>query len=419
MHNQQFIDTYSDDIIYLRDARETLLSHPLRIEIPSLCNAALCRLYIVAVIGSIEFMLEAWQEKDQHGIIECYLAETAANKRMSNEDKVNLLKATFKNCGFDVEDHIFDQFLAIKYIRNAIVHASWKHPNGDLKQDQITWINKCGFPTDTRQLTLEHWNIVDSVYNHMTTYLGMSAIPYKPSGKITVAERNNKEKSAIIKSDTWPNLFRLNLERISSEIDDEIRLIVSNSKHISLNSEKLVYTEIKKELIDIVSPTLESLSEDAKTTLTLFRQTNKIFKNIDKELIVNTLRVYRAMFADGIRPHENFFPFDLEEIKDEYSIVLVEKCFPKSQQLNTSEIIAALKFGKRAKSSIANIAPLSLFGFQMNLIGKGCDITNDFFDLYADLFEIAQSWYCLLEGGPSPKELVDYHRKLKSELFLS
>jgi hypothetical protein len=418
MQNQQFIDTYSDDIIYLRDARDSLLSHPLRIEIPSLCNAALCRLYIVAVIGSIEFMLEAWQEKDQHGIIKYYLAETVANKRMSNEDKVKLLKTTFKNCGFDVEDHIFDQFLAIKYIRNAIVHASWKHPNGDLKQDQITWINKCGFPTDTRQLTLEHWNIVDNIYHHMTNYVGMSAIPYKPSGKITFAERDNKEKSAIINSETWPNLFRLNLERISSEIDKEIRLIVSNIKHISLNSEKLVYKKIQKELIDIVSPTLERLTEDAKTTLTLFRQTNKILQNIDRELIINTLSVYRTIFADGIKPHNNFFPFDLERIKDEDSIILVEACFPKSQQLNTSEIIAALKFGKRAKSSIANIAPLSLFGVQMNLIGKGCDITNDFFDLYADLFEIAQSWYCLLEGHPSPKERIDYYRELKNELLL-
>ena len=42
----EFTDAYSDDLIYLLEGRKSLLTHPLRTEIPYLCNASFCRLYI-------------------------------------------------------------------------------------------------------------------------------------------------------------------------------------------------------------------------------------------------------------------------------------------------------------------------------------------------------------------------------------
>lgn len=44
MEIEEFTDTYSDDIIYLREAREALLTHPLRSEMPNYCNASLSRI---------------------------------------------------------------------------------------------------------------------------------------------------------------------------------------------------------------------------------------------------------------------------------------------------------------------------------------------------------------------------------------
>ncbi|XQF92287.1 hypothetical protein ACOBV9_13275 [Pseudoalteromonas espejiana] len=58
MEIDEFTDTYSDDLIYLKEARVALLTHPLRNENHDLCNASFCRIYSIMMIGSIEAMLE-------------------------------------------------------------------------------------------------------------------------------------------------------------------------------------------------------------------------------------------------------------------------------------------------------------------------------------------------------------------------
>ena len=43
MKLEEFADTYSDDLLCLRQARDALLDHPLRQENPFVVNAAMCR----------------------------------------------------------------------------------------------------------------------------------------------------------------------------------------------------------------------------------------------------------------------------------------------------------------------------------------------------------------------------------------
>ena len=38
MEIPEFIDTYSDDLIYLMEARKVLLAHPFRAEVKELCD---------------------------------------------------------------------------------------------------------------------------------------------------------------------------------------------------------------------------------------------------------------------------------------------------------------------------------------------------------------------------------------------
>lgn len=55
----EFIDTYSDDLIYLHEARVALRTHPLRGDyaFAEYLDASFCRMLAVFMIGSIEVML--------------------------------------------------------------------------------------------------------------------------------------------------------------------------------------------------------------------------------------------------------------------------------------------------------------------------------------------------------------------------
>ena len=56
----EFIDTYSDDLIYIHEGRAALLTHPLRGDYAfrGYPDASVCRMLAVFMIGSIEAMLK-------------------------------------------------------------------------------------------------------------------------------------------------------------------------------------------------------------------------------------------------------------------------------------------------------------------------------------------------------------------------
>jgi len=66
MDIDEFIDTYSDDLIYLHEARRALCTHPLRADYAfgEYLYASFCRMLAVFVIGALEVMLETWQDRD-------------------------------------------------------------------------------------------------------------------------------------------------------------------------------------------------------------------------------------------------------------------------------------------------------------------------------------------------------------------
>lgn len=72
MEISEFIDTYSDDIIYLLAGRSAVLTHPLRTETQELLDASTCRLLAVFMIGGIEVMLAQWRDRDHQKILDVY-----------------------------------------------------------------------------------------------------------------------------------------------------------------------------------------------------------------------------------------------------------------------------------------------------------------------------------------------------------
>src|SRR6266496_375859 len=221
----EFTDTYSDDVFYLREGRAALLTHPLRVEIPELCNASFCRLYAIVMIGSIEAMLDRWRTRDNLKILGAYFAKP--QKEVENVDRVKSLRAAFVNNGINVKHDVFDDYLAIKYIRNAIVHASWENKSGHLKQDQVNWIAARKFPTDTRKLNEEHWQRIEWVNENMMFYIALTGIANtqgRPDLKdVGMSVRPLPDTTGIIALDEWPRLYWSNLERISAVIGAQIQ----------------------------------------------------------------------------------------------------------------------------------------------------------------------------------------------------
>jgi len=65
MEIDEFIDTYSDDLIHLHEAWRALITHPLSEywAFPDLLDASFCRIAVVIWVGSIEAMLASWRQR--------------------------------------------------------------------------------------------------------------------------------------------------------------------------------------------------------------------------------------------------------------------------------------------------------------------------------------------------------------------
>lgn len=154
----EFIDTYSDDLLYLMDLRDSHLTHPGKVVIDFLFQASISRLFCVFMIGSIESMLENWKERDTNNILTPYFGNS------SNEDRITALTNSFRTNGINVDEKVLKEYLAIKYVRNTIVHSGWN-------ENQKEFIIEHGFPTDTRKLTDDHLQIMYAVNNEMMMYI--------------------------------------------------------------------------------------------------------------------------------------------------------------------------------------------------------------------------------------------------------
>ena len=226
----EFTDTYSDDILYLREGRVALLTHPLRVESSELCNASFCRLYAIMMIGSIEAMIEHWRTTDSLKILDAYFAP-----EITNGDRIKSLRDAFVSNGINVRQDVFDDYLAIKYLRNVMVHASWESQSGKLRQEQVEWIASRKFPTDTRKLTEEHWQKMEWVNDNMMLYIALTGIPnVKPRSGLAdvgVSPSPLPETTGIITSFQWPRLYWSNLDRISTIISEQIQAAVLTPQH--------------------------------------------------------------------------------------------------------------------------------------------------------------------------------------------
>lgn len=162
----EFTDTYSDDMIFLQTARLSLLRHPLEFHPPFVVDATLARLYAVMLVGNVENFIAQEAKRTSDPRLAVYLGVKCANT-----EKVTALSEYLEDrLGGAVDAAVLEEYLAIKYLRNAIIHSDRREGS------QAEYLTSHGIPLDSRKLSLEHLHRFAQVDQAMIEYLGMARI---------------------------------------------------------------------------------------------------------------------------------------------------------------------------------------------------------------------------------------------------
>ncbi len=153
--DKEFLDVTADNLIIIRDARHALLSKTEPGEKTRIANAVFCRMLTICIVTSTEFILEAWRTKSQ--VLEPYFA---LPKNTPNPDRKRSLQKAFEEHWLDLEESVLDDYLAIKFMRNASVHLRWFSHEKD-------WVKLRNFPTDLTRFAMDDFDRMSKVYNKL------------------------------------------------------------------------------------------------------------------------------------------------------------------------------------------------------------------------------------------------------------
>ncbi|MGO4618563.1 hypothetical protein [Ensifer sp. 2TAB8] len=157
----EFIDAYSDDQIMVELLEKLIAADPVESLTPErIIASSLSRLWATIMVGAIETMIKSW--RTDHPVwreIGRYLDSG------NNRDRVRHLHSAFTNFGIEIDESVFEDFLAIKCIRNTYIHGKWSEP-------QREFVVSRGFPGDLMQFTSEHLSKIKGVYMRILNALG-------------------------------------------------------------------------------------------------------------------------------------------------------------------------------------------------------------------------------------------------------
>jgi hypothetical protein len=422
----EFIDTYSDDVLYIIDARKTLLTHPFRAEIKALCDASFCRLLIVFMIGSIEAMIEHWKTLSNNPVLDTYLAENA-----SNAERVESLRKAFENAEIEVDSEVFDDYLAIKYLRNTIVHSRWK-------AREMEWVEERHFPIDTRNLTEQHWNRILDVNQNMMMYIALTGIPELvrglPHDKIVRLKPKQEEEIEpfIITRKNLPFVIFRNLEHIAEKIHDSIWRVGTSEKYSWTRPRAEVpnisddETEIMR-YIAVQEASVEGVEEIARHRELV--DDAFYFWQLYMNLTFQSAGIGLAELDDSLEVimqlHEKqrYLPsLPVPWSADLPHMVKRELVKPITVDLQSGvtedQIVKAFDVGELAYGFMRNITPVSLFGVYFPIVNaKGTKLKPEEIGFILAAWRLREAWYSYIEYHKRPdSSKSDFYEKLSARL---
>lgn len=158
--SSEFIDAYSDDQTYLEELEELVNSNQV---VPdNIRYSSLSRLWSVMIVGSVESMIKEWT-KNEPLLSDIY----AYFDKGSNADRIDRLKKAFQLRGIEIDTELLEQYLSIKYIRNAYVHGQWD-------EKQKLFVIEQGFPESLMEFEQHHFAKIKASYYHVMNCLGIT-----------------------------------------------------------------------------------------------------------------------------------------------------------------------------------------------------------------------------------------------------
>jgi hypothetical protein len=406
MEISEFIDTYSDDLIYLLEARSALLTHPLKTYygFQAYLDASFCRVLAVFMVGSIEAMLTAWRERDRSNILDSYF-----EKDVPNGARVRNLCEAFQKAGIQVDIEIFDDYLAIKYLRNTIVHGEWK-------THEKEWLDSRGFPTDTRKLTEDHLHRIEDVNQNMMLYIALTSLV---SSKTTVTlaatskrprpqklvrlheiATQSSDETGILEAHDLDRIIWNNLERISSVLYAAIeKTSMSGSYDWTAGRERTeieaLDSEERKRLFYL------SARRASEENSQLFAQHREL---AHEALIFWREYWHRAVNAQGL---------DDVKIKAALDVLLnFEHVAPTANALDS---------GRLAYELFPNLMPVNLLTLYLPIADP--DTTTIYLHEAGRAllgFRLNRVWYSLVErGGHSVENRLDFYDRIRAEFAVT
>jgi hypothetical protein len=382
MEINEFIDTYSDDLINLHEARSARITHPLRGDyaISVYLDASFCRILAVFVIGGIEAMLESWRDRDRVNVLEKYFAQN-----VKNGERVTSLYQAFSDAGIRVDRQVFDDYLAIKYLRNTIIHGRWK-------EHEKEWLAARGFPTDTRQLTKEHLDRIEHVNQNMMLYIALTSVADpnapKPEKLVKLDETITRraDDTGILRVRDIERILWNNLERIDGHIYVDIEKAAITEQYdwtggrSQAELDALGHEE-RKRLFYLAARRAgeenhESLARHralAKEALEFWReywQRAAAASSLNEACIGQALELLEspdfARAANGAP-----WPSLLHNLPDEAARLVVDSAPEKSAKFTSEQIVNAFRTGRRTYDLIPNIMPVTLFTVRLPIVDPG------------------------------------------------
>lgn len=424
MEINEFIDTYSDDLLTIHEARAAAYTHPLRGDYAfaeSLLDASFCRILVVFVVGGIEAMLESWRHRDRFKVLEKYFA-----RKEENGERVKSLYQAFSNAGIPVDRQVFDDYLAIKYLRNTIIHGRWKDSEKD-------WLDAHGFPTDTRKLKKEHLDKIEHVNQNMMLYVALTGIAQRDAPKpaklvkLEEATTRREDETGILQIRDIERIIWNNLERIDAHFYKDIEKAAISEQYAwtaglsqedveALDHEerkRLFYLAARRAGRDDYEP-LAQHRDLATEALEFWREywERAVASSQDEARIAQAVELLESPeMARALRGAP--WPSLIHNIPDDAARSLVDSALVKSAKFTSEQIVNAFKTGNHMYGAVRNVMPITLFTVRLPIVDP---VNTDAYLREAAralrAFRLNRAWHSWAENHcpPSGNELAFYER---------
>jgi hypothetical protein len=386
----EFVDTYSDDLIYISEARDALLTHPLRVPIQKLADAAFCRMLAVFTVGNIEFALNYFRDRESRGILTTYF-----NDRSSNGKRVEDLYAAFSKAGVEVDYEVFADYLAIKYLRNTVEHHRWK-------AHEKAYVEERGFPGDTRKLSDEHWRRIERVNSSMMLYIALAgAVPAwmkLPDEQLAfpVNEATDYITARITTRDRLPRVFWTNLEAIDSLVGVAIDEAAEQPDYLWYKRPNAEAAKSWSEVRKLKCLAARQASLDGYDGLMKVA-------GLGDEAVFSWSSFWDLTFVSA--------GVTLDEIRHGRD-ALAHTC-AKGNVADAIELESAMKLGRMAYEHVRNVTPAYLLNVLLPATyPSDTEVYLEKGEAALLAMEIGHFWYSLIEGSAPSAESFDLCREM-------